>query len=155
MEDGSSLTGTERSGQIPVWLQQVFGCLVWWWLQGAGAGAWAWGRSSGFCWKGKKIKPQWATQSLGCMPYAAPHPPSCLSNPSPYFSTTPPFPLALATFLPLCHEPYSPGPSPIWTVLMSLTSPLMLAEGPKAEMARGGRLPGTLTVVRSKSISLP
>ena len=38
---------------------------------------------------------------------------------------------------------------------MSLTSPLMLAEGPKAEMARGGRLPGTFTVVRSKSISLP
>lgn len=92
------------------------------------------------------------------MPSVVPlyHPPSRLSSPSPYFLTAPPFPLALATLLPLCREPhYSPCPSPIWTVLMSLTSPLMLAEGPKAEMARGGRLPGTLTVVRSKSISLP
>lgn len=31
----------------------------------------------------------------------------------------------------------------------------MLAEGPQAEMARGGRFPGTLTVVRSRSISFP
>lgn len=65
------------------------------------------------------------------------------------------FPPALAPFLPLCQKSHSPGPSPICTVLMSLTNPLMLAEGPKAEMALGGLLPGTLTVVRSKSISLP
>lgn len=72
---------------------------------------------------------------------------------------TPPSPhcslLSLPPSLPPCRGLHLPGPSPIWTVLISLTNPLMLAEGPKAEIALGGRLPGTLTVVRNKSISLP
>ena len=58
MEDDSLLTGAEGSCQAPVWLQQVLGCLVWWWLQGARAGAGAWCRSGGFCQMGKKINPQ-------------------------------------------------------------------------------------------------
>lgn len=155
MEGGSSLTSAEGSGQIPVWLQQVLGCLVWWWLQGTGAGAGAWGGSGGFCRKGNEIKLQRAPLSLGPTPYVVPlyHLPSRLPSPSPHFP--PPSPPALAPLLLLCHENHSPGPSPICTVLMSLTNPLMLAEGPKAEMALGGLLPGTLTVVRSKSISLP
>ena len=155
MEGDSLLTGAEGSGQVPVWLQQVLGCLVWWWLQGAGAGAGARGRSGGFCQMGKKIKAQRVTQCLRdsfrgpwtLPPFPSNQPQSPLPSCS---SVCEPWPLACPS-----QQPHSPGPSPIWTVLMSLTSPLMLAEGPKAEMARGGRLPGTLTVVRSKSISLP
>lgn len=58
MEGEASLTSAEGSGQIPVWLQEVLGRLVWWWLQGTGAGARAWGGSGGFCQKKKKIIPQ-------------------------------------------------------------------------------------------------
>lgn len=48
------LTGAKGPGQIPVWLQQVLGCLVRWKLQGAGAGAGAGRRSSGFWGKERK-----------------------------------------------------------------------------------------------------
>lgn len=58
----------------------------------------------------------------------------------------------------VCHPRCPPLPAVPWHSLPgsgSRSSPLMLAEGPQAEMARGGRFPGTLTVVRSRSISFP
>ena len=69
MEDGSSLTGAEGSGQIPVWLQQVLGCLVWRGLQGTGAGAGAGGGSSSFCWKKRKIQTSVSHSVSGSMPW--------------------------------------------------------------------------------------
>lgn len=125
------------------------------------AGNWGWGWGWGWEWwpllEGKEDKASVSPLVFGTHSW-------CSSSLSPTFPliqsslhlpTIPPHPPALVPFLPLCQEPHSPGPSPICTVLMSLTNPLILAEGPKAEMALGGLLPGTLTVVRSKSISLP
>lgn len=125
------------------------------------AGNWGWGSGLGWEWwlLSEEEEDNSSVSHSRSRPHSLPGPslsPTFPLNqsqhPLPYY---PSFFPALTPLLPLCHKFHSPGPSPIWTVLMSFTSPLMLAEGPKAEMARGGRLPGTLTVVRSKSISLP
>lgn len=61
------------------------------------------------------------------------------------------------TRLPLVHQILPVLPIPSCRLLRSLVSPLVLglAVGATVATALGGRLPGILTVVLSKSISLP